>query len=109
MPTLLLFNIAPSKAAKIHVLALRCGCRVQAVPPERQGARLEELLSGAATDTAPAEPFDEELLVMAGLDGGRLDALLDGLRRQRQAHRHNKNTENQTFHIIPKFPGSAGW
>jgi len=83
MPTLLLCNIPPQKRGKIQVLALQLGCRVQVVPPERFGDKLEELLSGAAPGPETADPFAEELLVMAGLDERRLDALLNGLRRQR--------------------------
>ena len=83
MPTLLLCNIPPQKRGKLQVLALQLGCRVQVVPPERFGDKLEELLSGAAPGPGTADPFAEELLVMASLDERRLDALLNGLRRQR--------------------------
>ena len=83
MPALLLFNIAPQKRAALQVIALRCGCRMQAVPPEQFGATLEQLLSGRAEDAAPAEPFADELLVMAGLNERRLDTVLSELRRRR--------------------------
>ena len=82
MPTLLLFNIAPPKRAKMQVIALRCACRMQVVPPERHGAKLEEILSGSAGETG--EPaFSEELLVMSGLGERQMDVLLTELRRQR--------------------------
>ena len=82
MPTLLLSNIAPPKRAKMQVIALRCSCRMQVVPPERQGAKLEEILSGAPERTG--EPaFSEELLVMSGLGERQMDVLLTELRRQR--------------------------
>ena len=83
MPTLLLFNMAPQKRAALQVIALRCGCRMQAVPAERHGATLAGILSGEAAETAPAEPFTEELLVMAGLNERQLDTVLTELRRRR--------------------------
>jgi len=83
MPTLLLCNIPPHKRAKLQVLALRCACRVQAVPPDRFGDTLADILSGAAPSGGAAEPFTEELLVMSGLSDRQLDALLAGLRRQK--------------------------
>lgn len=83
MPTLLLFNMSPQKRSMLQVIALRCGCRMQAVPPERFGATLAQLLSGEVGEAAPAEPFAEELLVMAGLNDRQLDAVLAELRRRR--------------------------
>ena len=83
MPTLLLFNMAPQKRAALQVIALRCGCRMQAVPAERHGASLAQLLSGEAAEIAPAEPFTGELLVMAGLNERQLDTVLTELRRRK--------------------------
>lgn len=82
MSTLLLFNIAPPKRAKMQVIALRCGCRMQVVPPEHHGAKLEEILSGSAAPTGESA-FSEELLVMSGLGERQMDLLLTELRRQR--------------------------
>ena len=83
MPTLLLFNIAPQKRAALQVIALRCGCRLRAVPPERQGLPLARLLAGEEEQAAPAEPFAEELLVMDGLGQRQLDTVLTELRRRK--------------------------
>lgn len=83
MPTLLLCNIPPQKRAKMQVLALRCACRMQTVPPEQFGDTLGDILSGAAAGRPAEDPFTEELLVMAGLDERRMNELLTGLRRQR--------------------------
>ena len=83
MPTLLLFNIAPQKRAALQVIALRCGCRMQIVPPERFNATLELILSGEMEEAAPAEAFTDELLVMAGLNERQLDMALSELRRRR--------------------------
>lgn len=83
MPTLLLFNIAPQKRAALQVIGLRCGCRMQAVPTEKQGATLARILSGETGEITPAEPFTEELLVMAGLNDRRLDTVLTELRRRK--------------------------
>lgn len=83
VPTLLLFNMAPEKRARIQVTALRAGCRLRAVPPERFGCTLSQLLSGQEGAQAPEEPFGEELLVMAGLDEHRMDFVLTALRRER--------------------------
>jgi len=83
MPTLLLFNIAPQKRAALQVIALRGGCRMQIVPPERFNATLEQILSGEMEEAAPAEAFTDELLVMAGLNERQLDMALSELRRRR--------------------------
>jgi len=83
MPTLLLFNIAPQKRAALQVIALRCGCRMQIVPPERFNATLEQILFGEMEEAAPAEAFTDELLVMAGLNERQLDMALSELRRRR--------------------------
>lgn len=83
MPTLLTFNLAPQKRAALQVIALRCGCRMQAVPAGKHGATLARLLSGEAEATAPAEPFTGEILVMAGLNERQLDTVLTELRRRK--------------------------
>ena len=83
MPTLLLFNIPPRKRAALQVIALRCGCRMQPVPPERFGVTLGTLLSGEAGETVSTEPLTEELLVMAGLNERQLDTVLTELRRRK--------------------------
>ena len=76
MPALLLFNIPPQKRAALQVIALRCGCRMQLVPAEKHSAALGQLLSGEAEQSAPAEPFTGEMLVMAGLHERQLDTVL---------------------------------
>ena len=82
MPTLLLFNIAPQKRAALQVIGLRCGCRMQVVPAEKHGVTLAQLLSSEG-EIVSAEPFTEELLVMAGLNERQLDMVLTELRRRK--------------------------
>ena len=83
MPTLLTFNLAPQKRAALQVIALRGGIKLQAVPPERTGATLTQLLSGDPGQTADPRPFAEELLVFAGFSERLLDTVLTELRRRR--------------------------
>ncbi|MBE6989852.1 MAG: DUF3783 domain-containing protein [Ruminococcaceae bacterium] len=83
MPTLLLFNVAARKHAALQVIALRCGCRVQPVRPQQYGTALRQILSGETADSAPAQPFAEELLVMDGLSERQMDMVLTELRRRR--------------------------
>ena len=82
MPTLLLFNIPPWKRARMQVLAIQCAVKVQEVRPGQTGNTLNDILSGAP-DRPAEEPFTEEMLVMAGLNGKQMDMLLAGLRRQK--------------------------
>lgn len=83
MPTLLTFNLAPQKRAALQVIALRSGIKLQAVPPKRTGATLEQILSGDPEQTTAPRPFDEELLVFGGFGERLLDTVLTEMRRRR--------------------------
>lgn len=99
MPVLLTFNLAPQKRAALQVIALRGGIKMQAVPPERTGATLTQLLSGDPGQTTAPRPFDEELLVFAGFPERLLDVVLTEMRR-RKVHVPLKAVVTQT---------NAGW
>lgn len=81
-PTVLLFNIPARKQGAIRVLATRLRLRVLTVAPEYFGTALEDLLQGEPA-AAAAEPFSDEMLVMAQLSDGMMDLFLRGLRQQR--------------------------
>ena len=83
-PTVLLFNIPPRKQGAIRVLATRLRLRVLTVAPEFFGTTLEDLLQGDPA-AAAAEPFAEEMLVMAELPDGTMNLFLKGLRQQKAA------------------------
>lgn len=82
-PTLLLCNVAQEKMGALRLCAVRMGCRLLTVPPQRQGLTVGELLSDAAGECPTDAPFTEELLVMADLPAGGLNLLLGQLRRSR--------------------------
>ena len=83
MPVVLGCNISGKKRSAVVLAALRCGCRYAEAAPERFGATLEALLRGDGTAAPVDAPFGEELLVLAQLSEGQLDALLAQLRQQR--------------------------
>lgn len=84
-PVVLTYHIAPAKLAKIQVLCLRLGIRVCPVLPEDYGEPLAALagLAEKGRHLAPAEDFQDEMLVMANFRPGMMDAFLNGFRQSR--------------------------
>ena len=108
MGELLLFNIQdPEKKTAIRLTALRMGLRCREILPERQGEKLEALLTGAAANPAQqeGEAFTDELLLMHALSQVEFHELLDTLRREGQSVRlkavvteHNRKWTAQRLH-----------
>ncbi len=84
-PLVLTYNLQPEKLAKLRVLCLRLGIRIHIVQPEEYGLPIGALagMTSAPEGETPAEPFADEMLVMAAFRPGMLDAFLNGFRQSR--------------------------
>ena len=84
--TMLAFNFAEERHARLQWLCMRQRIRLQDVPAEQQGQTLAALLGMAAqTDAQPASPFAEEMLVLAGAAPQGMNSFLQAWRQARQA------------------------
>ena len=88
MADILLYNLSGSdKLSRIRVALLRLGLSAREVRPEEYALPLGALAGlptyEAAEPGEAEEAFTDEMLVMNGLRGARLDAFLDALRRSR--------------------------
>ena len=84
-PMVLCCNLQPEKLGRLRVLALRLGIGVRVVEPE-QFALPVGVLAGVMEPpetVEAAEPFSDEMLVMAHFRPGMLDAFLNGFRQSR--------------------------
>ena len=84
-PMVLCYNLQPEKLGRLRVLALRLGIGVRVVEPDRFGlpvGALAGVMEIPGTVEA-AEPFADEMLVMAHFRPGMLDAFLNGFRQSR--------------------------
>ena len=84
-PMVLCYNLQPEKLGRLRVLALRLGIGVRVVEPEKFGlpvGALAGVMEPPETVEA-AEPFADEMLVMAHFRPGMLDAFLNGFRQSR--------------------------
>ena len=84
-PMVLCYNILPEKLGRLRVLALRLGIGVRVVEPEKFGLPVGALAGvlNAPEAVEEAEPFSDEMLVMAHFRPGMLDAFLSGFRQSR--------------------------
>ena len=84
-PMILCYNIQPEKLGRIRVLCLQLGIRVRVAQPEEFAFPIGVLagVTDAPKNPAPAEPFDDEMLVMAHFKPRMLDAFLEGFRQNR--------------------------
>ena len=84
-PMVLCYNIRPEKLGRLRVLALRLGIGVRVVEADKfalpVGALAGVLEPPETVETA--EPFSDEMLVMAHFRPGMLDAFLNGFRQNR--------------------------
>ncbi len=75
------FNSLPEILAA-EGAAKAVGAEVRVVPPKDWGLPVGEIADGkSAPDTAAPPTVTGKMLVLCGLQGGRLDALLDALRK----------------------------
>lgn len=84
-PMVLCYNLQPEKLGRLRVLALRLGIGVRVVEPEKFGLPVGALAGVMETPETveAAEPFADEMLVMAHFRPGMLDAFLNGFRQSR--------------------------
>ena len=84
-PMVLCYNLQPEKLGRLRVLALRLGIGVRVVEPEKFGLPVGALagVMEPPETIEPAEPFADEMLVMAHFRPGMLDAFLTGFRQSR--------------------------
>ena len=84
-PMVLCYNLQPEKLGRLRVLALRLGIGVRVVEPEKFALPVGALAGVMETPETvePAEPFSDEMLVMAHFRPGMLDAFLNGFRQSR--------------------------
>ncbi len=79
MTRIFLFNIAPEKAMRIRLAALRLGLQPVEVAPADFSLPLGALLAGDfAAPRAEEESFEEEMLVMEQLSSPLLEAMRAG-------------------------------
>ena len=84
-PMVLCYNLQPEKLGRLRVLALRLGIGVRVVEPEKFGLPVGALagVMEPPETVEEAEPFSDEMLVMAHFRPGMLDAFLNGFRQSR--------------------------
>ena len=84
-PMVLCYNLQPEKLGRLRVLALRLGIGVRVVEPDKFALPVGALAGVLETPATvePAEPFVDEMLVMAHFRPGMLDAFLNGFRQSR--------------------------
>ena len=84
-PMVLCYNLQPEKLGRLRVLALRLGIGVRVVEPEQFALPVGALagVTEPPETVEPAEPFTDEMLVMAHFRPGMLDAFLNGFRQSR--------------------------
>ena len=85
MPVLLLCNIGGERLDAVNITASRMGLTVKELTADEFGVVIgfPAGLEGFTDEKQAAqESFDEEMLIMCGLSGGEMNALLDALRRE---------------------------
>lgn len=89
--TVLLYAVKDKeKRKRIQTLLLLMGVRIRMVEPKQYALPIAQLLEGKTEQDALEEEvteelceFEEEMLVLSGFSGNRLDELLLALRRQK--------------------------
>ncbi len=84
--TVLLYNLNNEKGRKIRFLLVRLGMRIRVIEKEDYGKPLG-VLAGMKDVTlenedAPVEDFDDEMMVLYRFSDKRLDAFLQGMRKE---------------------------
>jgi len=82
-PVLLCYNLQGEKRRKIRLLAMRLTIRVRNVEPEEYGQTLAALcgLEPVSPAPGPAQPFADEMLVLAHFPAELLNRFLYGFRK----------------------------
>ena len=84
--TVLLYNLNNEKGRKIRFLLVRLGMRIRVIEKEDYGKPLG-VLAGMKdvtleNENAPVEDFDDEMMVLYRFSDKRLDAFLQGMRKE---------------------------
>lgn len=84
--TVLLYNLNNEKGRKIRFLLVRLGMRIRVIEKEDYGKPLG-VLAGMKdvtleNENAPVEDFNDEMMVLYRFSDKRLDALLQGMRKE---------------------------
>ena len=85
MPVLLSCNIGGERLDAVNITASRMGLTVKELTADEFGIVIGFLagLDGFTDEKQDAQgSFDEEMLIMCGLSGGEMNALLNALRRE---------------------------
>lgn len=84
-PTVLFYNLESEKGKKIKLLCIQQKLKIRTVYPMEFEKTLGDLLTSPSDTSSQAEEtaFSEEMLVLAGVYGQKLDQFLKALRRQK--------------------------
>ena len=84
MSEILIYNLSPEKDAKLKMLCRKMNIGTRSVEKSEYGCTLGYLL-GLSRDASVRDSgdFDDEMLYIAGLQGGMLHLFLDQLRRSK--------------------------
>lgn len=84
-PTILVFNLAPEKLAKLRFTCMRLGVQVRPVEAADWGQSMGTLcgMEPRSDTPAPEESFAEEMLVMANFTQALANRLLAALKQAR--------------------------
>lgn len=83
-PTILTFNLADERLAKLRFLCMKLGCAVKPIPEDDWGQSLSTLCGASdMTETAPAAHFDGEMLVFCHMDNAAVNRFLQTAKQMR--------------------------
>lgn len=84
MGEVLIYNLPPEKDAKVKMLCRKFGFDSRSIERSEFGCTIGYLLGLSHDDSVrDGEDFDEEMLYLAGINGGMLKLFLDQLRRKK--------------------------
>ncbi|MCI5754169.1 MAG: DUF3783 domain-containing protein [Candidatus Limivicinus sp.] len=81
MPLVLCYNLPLQQTAMLHGICQDFGCSIYPVTPDEYGRRLGDLI-GSSDGACPIEdgdPFEEPMLVLAGLSNAQVNGVLQTL------------------------------
>ena len=84
MTNILIYNLSPKKDSELKMLCRKLNLSAETVDKSDYGLTLEALFGFTEEKTRrDGEDFDDEMLYIAGVQGGMLDIFLDQLRRKK--------------------------
>lgn len=83
-PTILTFNLAEDRLAKLRFLCMKLGCAVQPVPAGDWGQPLSALCGlSAPAENTPVDAFEDEMLVFCHMDNAAVNRFLQTAKQLR--------------------------